>query len=34
MNFATAAAELRQQEIARLSDAIVPRLDAMRRMTH
>jgi hypothetical protein len=28
-----AAAALRQQEIARLGDAIVPRLDAMRRMT-
>jgi hypothetical protein len=33
MNFAASAAELRQQEIARLSDAIVPRLEAMRRMT-
>lgn len=33
MNFAAAAAELRQQEISRLSDAIVPRLEAMRRMT-
>ena len=33
MNFATAAAALRQQEIARLQDAIVPRLEAMRRMT-
>jgi hypothetical protein len=33
MNFAAAAAELRQQETARLRDAIVPRLEAMRRMT-
>lgn len=33
MNFALAAAELRKQEIARLSDAIVPRIEAMRRMT-
>jgi hypothetical protein len=33
MNFAALAAELRQQEIARVSAAIVPRLEAMRRMT-
>jgi hypothetical protein len=33
VNFAPAAAELRRQEIARLQDAIVPRLEAMRRMT-
>jgi Restriction endonuclease len=33
MNFAAAAAELRQREIARLSDAIVPRLETMRCMT-
>jgi hypothetical protein len=33
MNLAAEADALRQQEIARLSDAIVPRLDAMRRMT-
>lgn len=33
MNFTADAAELRKQEIARLSDAIVPRLEAMRRMT-
>jgi hypothetical protein len=32
-NFAAAAADLRRQEIARLSDAIVPRLDALRSMT-
>ena len=33
MNFAAAAAELRQQEIARLTDALVPRLEALRSMT-
>lgn len=33
MNYAAPAAELRQQEIARVSAAIVPRLETMRRMT-
>ena len=33
MNFAIAAAELRLQEIARLKDALVPRLEALRSMT-
>jgi Restriction endonuclease len=33
LRFGTAAAELRQQELARLSDAVVPRLEAMRVMT-
>src|SRR5271154_1092728 len=33
MNFAAAAAELRRQEIARLKDALVPRLEALRSMT-
>jgi hypothetical protein len=33
MNFAADAAELRQQEIARLRDALVPRLEALRSMT-
>src|SRR4051794_27388506 len=32
-NFVTAAAELQRQEIARLSDAVVPRLETMRSMT-
>src|ERR1700730_6510828 len=32
-DFVIPAADLRQQEIARLTDAIVPRLEAMRRMT-
>ena len=32
-NFVTAAAELRRQEIARLSDAVVPRLETVRSMT-
>jgi hypothetical protein len=33
VNFAIAAAELRRQEIARLTDALVPRLEALRSMT-
>ena len=33
MNFAAAADELRRQEIARLTDAIIPRLEALRSMT-
>ena len=33
MNFAVAAAELRQQEITRIRDALVPRLEALRSMT-
>src|SRR6516225_2063812 len=33
MYFADTAAELRQQEIARLTDAVVPRLDQLRGMT-
>ncbi len=33
MNFAAPAAELRQQEIARLTDALTPRLEALRSMT-
>jgi hypothetical protein len=33
MNIAAAAAELRLQEIARLKDALVPRLEALRSMT-
>jgi hypothetical protein len=33
MSFAAAAQELRQQEIARLSDALVPRIEALRAMT-
>src|SRR5271154_3449884 len=33
MNFPAAAAELRRQEIARLSDALVPRIEALRSMT-
>jgi hypothetical protein len=33
MNFTAAAAELREQEIARIRDALVPRLEALRSMT-
>jgi hypothetical protein len=33
VNFTAAADELRQQEIARLADAVVPRLEALRAMT-
>jgi hypothetical protein len=33
MNFAAPAAKLRRQEIARLSDALTPRLEALRSMT-
>lgn len=33
MNFAAAADELRQQEFARLTDALVPRIEALRMMT-
>src|SRR5271168_770290 len=32
-NFAAAADELRRQEIARLSDALTPRIEALRAMT-
>src|SRR5690242_19271496 len=33
LNFAAPAAELRQQEIARLRDALTPRLESLRSMT-
>jgi hypothetical protein len=33
MNFAAAADQLRKQEIARLRDALVPRLEALQSMT-
>jgi hypothetical protein len=33
MDFTTAADALRRQEIARLADAVVPRLDQLRGMT-
>lgn len=33
VNFTAAADELRRQEIARLADAVVPRLEALRAMT-